>query len=161
VLPPLDYSRRRERFLPPPDAIEPANLGQHMRRVTALSSAHLQIPFLPQPCQQQIKEQQVALPAEQSLPKLDQHRVIKARVAWLQSSHIFPIQPSPDRIGRLPIRQALQKLQHTDQCQPPRSQRRLTALRKEVGKLLILIDRSERITQLAASALKTIEKHLS
>src|SRR5947209_153157 len=57
-----------------------------MRGVAALASARFEIASLPQPAEQQVKEEQVLLPAEQALPKLDQHRVIKAGVAQFQSS---------------------------------------------------------------------------
>src|SRR5207302_6228613 len=68
---------------------------------------------------------------------------ISLRIPW-----VFPIRVSSYRLCRLPIRQPFQKLHHTDQCQPPGSLGGLTTLGKEVGKLLILIDRAERITQL-------------
>jgi hypothetical protein len=52
-----------------------------MGEVTALSSTTFQIPSLPQPREQQVKEEQVLLPTQQSLPKLDQHCMIKAGIA--------------------------------------------------------------------------------
>ncbi len=70
-------------FSYPLHTIEGSYLGQHVRGVAALASAHFQIPALPQARQQQVKQEQVALPAQQALAKLDQHRVIKARVAEL------------------------------------------------------------------------------
>jgi len=59
----------------------------------------------------------------------------------------FDVQERPDGIGRLPVGEALGKLHHQDQREPPRRQCRLPGMRKERGKVRIRKDRPQLITQ--------------
>jgi hypothetical protein len=74
-----------------------------MRRIRALSSTSLDISSVLQLRQQQVKEQAFLSSFKQTLPKFDQHTMIKARSIQLQSQKIFPIESSSHRIGSLSI----------------------------------------------------------
>jgi hypothetical protein len=62
-----------------------------------------------------LQQELFSMPRYQTGAKFGQHRGVKSRLGEVQAQQIFPIDPSTHHIGRLPIRQVLQKLQHGDQ----------------------------------------------
>jgi hypothetical protein len=71
--------------------------------------------------------------------------VVEARISEFQAEGILPIPPATHRIRRLPIRQPLHKLQHSNQGQAPRRLSGLPPSGKEVGEILVEGERSQRI----------------
>ncbi len=74
--------------------------------------------------------------------------MVEARIAELKAEGILPIQPAAHRIRRLPIRQPLHELQHRDHGQAPRRLSRLSSSREEVGEVLVMVERAQRVAQL-------------
>ncbi len=101
--------------------LQPVNVTDRhvdMGRVGALTPALAQQAAFPQTGKQQ-RQQPLGLAIdEQPRAELGEHRGVKARVTQFKAQRVLPIQPSPHRIGGLPIGEALDELQH--QRQPGR-----------------------------------------
>src|SRR3954447_5488352 len=65
----------------------------------------------------------------------------------LRSHCILPIDPGPHGIGRLPVAEMLEELEDRDQGQAPRSQGRLALAGEKRSEILILVKRTELVTQ--------------
>jgi hypothetical protein len=74
--------------------------------------------------------------------------VIKPGIGYFQAEGIFPGQTITHGISGLAIGQTFQKLKDGHQCQPPRGESGLAVSGKEIGKCLISVDGSQRVTQL-------------
>jgi len=62
-------------------------------------------------------------------------------IVEVQSERVLPIDPSTDGIGSLAVGQILNKLEHGDQCQAPRTLGWLTSHWEQVSKLAVLDER--------------------
>jgi hypothetical protein len=68
--------------------------------------------------------------------------VVKSHIGQFQTQSILPVQSTAHRIGSLTIGQILPELEDGDQRQAPRSIGWLSAIWKQIGKQLILVDGS-------------------
>ena len=84
---------------------------------------------------------------DQAGAELAQNGEVKPGVGELQAQRILPVDPPPDRVGRLPVAQPLGELQHRDQGQAPRGVRRLAANRVEGGEHPVVVDRTQLVAQ--------------
>ena len=119
-----------------------------MGRVGALPAARLeQAPRLAR-LQQLVQQPLLGAAHEQAGAELAQHRVVEAGVGQLKAEQVFPVDPGPHRLGRLPVGEALAELQEGDQGQPPRRQPGLAEPREQVGEALVREDGAELVAQL-------------
>src|SRR3954453_19518004 len=56
---------------------------------------------------------------DQASAELAQDTMVEAGVSEFQGEQVFPVDPSPDRLSRLPVAQALAELHERDESQPP------------------------------------------
>ena len=77
--------------------------------VGALAPAPVQQATFPQPIKHERQPLGLAI-GEQPRPELGEHRGVKAGVGQLQAQGVLPVQPSPHRVGGLPVGEALDKL---------------------------------------------------
>mgnify|MGYP003286645941 CR=1 FL=1 len=56
---------------------------------------------------------------QQAGAELAQDAVVEARVGQVQGQKVLPVDPRPNRVGRLPVGKALAELHQRDQCQAP------------------------------------------
>src|SRR5215211_345028 len=83
----------------------------------------------------------------QARAELAQHRAVEAGVGERQPEEILPVDPAPDGIGRLAIRQTLRELQQGHQGQAPWRLGRLALGREEVGEAAVVEYRAEPVAQ--------------
>jgi len=88
--------------------------------VGALAPALAQQAALPQPIKQQPQQPLGLAIGEQPRAELGEHRGVKARVRQVKAQRVLPVQPCSDRVGGLPVGEALDELQHQHQRQPGR-----------------------------------------
>lgn len=74
--------------------------------------------------------------------------MIEPCVGQLQAQAIFPVQPAAYRIGSLAVGQILHELEDGDQGQTPQGIGWLPTLWVQISKQLILVDGSQRVTQM-------------
>jgi len=79
----------------------------------------------------------------QAAAKLAQDGVVEPGIGKLQAQRILPVNPTPDGVGRLPVRQALGELQHGNKRQAPRWVRRLTTRGVSRCEHLVVVDRAQ------------------
>jgi hypothetical protein len=94
-----------------------------------------------------VQQPVLRLPGDEARAELGQHAEVEPRVGELKPECILPIDPGTHGIGRLPVAEMLEELEHRDQRQPPRRQARLTSGRVKRGKVLVLVKRAELVAQ--------------
>ncbi len=119
-----------------------------MLSVRALASPRLEQAALAQLRQHRVEQGLLKPARDQAGAELAQNGEVEPGVGQIQAQRILPVDPPPDRVGRLPVAQPLGELQHRDQGQAPRGVRRLAASRVERGEHPVVVDR----TQLLAHA---------
>jgi len=85
--------------------------------------------------------------SDQTSAELAEHREIEAWVVQGQAQQILPIQTSANRVGGLPIREALGELQHRHQRQPPGRLRRPTVGGEQWCERFVRVNGAEFIAQ--------------
>ena len=103
-----------------------------------------------QPHQQRFEQQLFGPAREQTAAELAEHAESKAGVGQFQSQGIFPVDAATDRLGRLPVGEAFDKLQDENQSESGRRKARLAAQVKQSCELLVLVERTEHIHEVAA-----------
>ena len=88
-----------------------AHRRQHMRRIRAHLASCLEPAALPTYHTQLVQQALLRSLGQQALPKLCEHRVVKASVTELQPQQIFPIQSRTHALGSLPLGQVFHVLQ--------------------------------------------------
>ncbi|HEX9131852.1 MAG TPA: hypothetical protein VF844_06140 [Ktedonobacteraceae bacterium] len=129
-------------------AAERAHAGQHRRRIGALLAARFEPAALARQLQDRFQEQVWRSRRQHALAEVRQDRVIEARLIQRQGQRIQPIDARAHRVGDLPIGQPLEGLQHRHQRQPPGGFCGPSPFGKQMGKLLIAVDRPQRVAQL-------------
>ena len=107
------------------DPVEVAYGSQNVCAVGALTTARLQKPGLPGSVEHASEQALAGFMVKQAGAELAQDAVVEARVGQVQGQKVLPVDPRPNRIGRLPVGKALAELHQRDQGQPPRRVGRL------------------------------------
>jgi hypothetical protein len=132
-----------------------------MGGVGALLAASSDQALVLQARQQQVQGPLLQAMGEDSGAKLAQHPGVNTGLGQTQPKRIFPVDPQPDRVGRLPVSQVLRHLQHRDQRQPPRRPARPTPYSERLSELGIPeqhaqlvsdLDRQRRLPPLAVDS---------
>src|SRR5215468_2518857 len=97
--------------------------------------------------QQLVEEELYGAASEEAIAEFTQDRKIESRIRQLETQQILPVDARADRLSRLTIRQILPKLHDRHQRQTPRRQGRLAPRREQGGKVLVLKDGPQGITQ--------------
>jgi hypothetical protein len=84
---------------------------------------------------------------EEAVTKFAEHGKVKARIRQRESEQIFPVDTGPHRLGGLAISEIFTELHNGDECQAPGREARLALQREAGGKVVVLEDRAEGITQ--------------
>ena len=113
----------------------------------ALPSPGLEQTMSGRDLQDGIQQRSLGGPRHQARPELAQHRAVEAGVGERQAEEILPVDPAPDSIGRLAIRQPLRELQQGHQGQAPWRLGRLALGREEAGEAAVVEDRAEPVAQ--------------
>ena len=129
------------------EPVEHPDRREHMRRVGALWPTGLEPPHGAASLPQLVEEDLFGAPRQQAVPKFAQHRKVESRIRQLETQQILPVDARADRLRRLAIRQMLPKLPNRHQRQPPRGQGWLAPRREQGGKVLVLKDGPEYITE--------------
>ena len=90
-----------------------------MSGVGALPTACLQQAALTIPRQQGLEQALLEAARDQAGAELAKHGEVEPGISQLQTERILPVDPTPDRIGCLPVRQTLGELQDRHQGQAP------------------------------------------
>ena len=108
-----------------------------MRAVGALAPTRLEQPSLVRHVQHAGEQALTGIPGQQPGAELAEHRVVEAGIGQVQGEQILPVDPGSNRLGRLPIAQALAEVEERDKRQPPGRVPGLTApgegLRSKAG----------------------------
>jgi len=139
--------RMPERLVDALDPVHRPGRGQDMGGVRALPSPGLEQTMSGRNLQNGIQQQRLGGPRHQARPELAQHRAVEAGVGERQAEEILPVDPAPDSIGRLAIRQPLRELQQGHQRQAPWRLGRLALGREEAGEAAVVEDRAEPVAQ--------------
>jgi hypothetical protein len=99
--------------------VERANCSQHMRGGRPLPAARFQQLTLAAPGEQRVEKARFCPTGEQSGAELAQDRRIESGIAQLQPEHVFPVDPTPDSVGRPAIGKARGRLEEGHQRQAP------------------------------------------
>src|SRR3982751_360051 len=86
---------------------------------SALPTACLQQAALTIPRQQGLAQALLEAARDQAGAELAKHGEVKPGISQFQTERILPVDPTPDRIGCLPVRQTLGELQDRHQGQAP------------------------------------------
>ena len=100
--------------------VERAHGGQHMGRVSPLTTTGAEQPKVAEFAQERLEQKVFSLALEQPSAKLAQHRGIKAGILKWEGEEIFPIDARAHRIGGVLITETLGKLEDSDQREPGR-----------------------------------------
>src|SRR5215472_3816961 len=103
---------------------------------------------LPTLLQPEIAQATLRSVRQEPTAKFAEHGAIKAAIGQLQAKYILPIDAGAHGIGRLPIGESLSVLHDGDQGQPPWGLGWLPTAQKELGKIVILVQRCEFISHL-------------
>jgi hypothetical protein len=126
-------------------AVQAANDGQDAGGVGALLAPSLDQPHLPEPVEQMVEKQPFVLAFQQTATELREHRGVKAGIVEFKGEGIFPVDAGPDGVGGLPVGKTFCELHDCHQGKPPRRHRWLAAPGEQVGEVLVLEDRTERV----------------
>lgn len=129
------------------DPVHRPGCGQDMGGVGALPSPGLQQVMGSRGLQDSIQQQSLGGPRHQARAELAQHRAVEASIGKRQAEKILPVDPTPDGIGRLAIRQLLRELQQGHQRQAPWGLGRLAPGREEVGEAGVVEYRAKPVAQ--------------
>jgi hypothetical protein len=102
------------------DPIQGPYRRQDMCRVGALAASGFDQLAVSSPREQYVEEQRLRRPGQQARAKFAEHRGIEPRIRELQVQHIFPVDATLHRMGRLAIGQPFRELKHRGERQPPR-----------------------------------------
>jgi hypothetical protein len=101
------------------DAIERADVGEYVGRISTLSP-----PSLPQPAglesfQQGVEQLLLSLVEQNAVAKVVEQGVVKARVGQLEAEQVLPVEATSHIVGGLTIGEAFKLLEHEDKGQTP------------------------------------------
>jgi hypothetical protein len=99
------------------DQLQPGQVayrGQDMSGVGALRGAFAHQPGVLETGQCEVQEAVSVISPDQALAEVGQHAVVEAGIVQLHGEGVFEIDAAADRLGRLPVRQSEQELQHAD-----------------------------------------------
>ena len=129
------------------DPVQVAHGGQHVRAVGALAPVRFQQPAFARGVEQALQQAPAGFVFEQPAPELTQDGEVEPGVGQLQREQVFPVDPAPHGVGRLPVAQPFAELQERDQSQAPGRIRRLAQLGVEVGEARIVEHGAEPVAQ--------------
>jgi len=118
-----------------------------VRAVGALPPARLEQPVLARRVQDAGEQAPGGRVLEQATAKLAQDGEVEARVGQVEGEQVLPVDPAPDRLGRLTVAQALAELKERDQREAPRRVSGLAELGVEVGEARVVEHGTEPIAQ--------------
>ena len=124
-----------------------AHGAQHVRAVGALLTARFNQATRLETLEHRVQQPVLRLPGDEARAELGQHAEVEPRVGELKPECILPIDPGTHGIGRLPVAEMLEELEDRDQGQSPRSQGRLALAGVKRSEILILVKRTELVTQ--------------
>ena len=93
--------------------------------------------------QQGVQKPLFGLAVDQARAELAEHGVIEAGIGQFQTQGVLPVDAAADGVGGLAIRQALDVLEDGGQGQPGGRIRRLAARGKQIGELVVTVERPE------------------
>jgi hypothetical protein len=130
--------------------IELSERTQHAGGIGALAAPRLQETARLTLLQQAVQQPLLGPSRDQPSAELAQDAEVEARIGQRQAERVLPIDPTPDRLGGLAVRQPFCELQHRHQCQPPGCFGRLATPREQVGEVFVGVDTAQRVPQLQA-----------
>ena len=114
-----------------------AHRGQDVGGVGALRGALAHEPGLLEAGQREVEEAVGAAALGETLAEVGQHAVVEAGIVQLHGHGVLEIDAAAHRLGRLPVRQTEQELQHTDGGQLSGRETRAPVARVPVGEVLV------------------------
>jgi len=139
--------RRAEGFRHEFETIQHANGGQHMRGVGTLLPAGLEPTHHPAPLQQLVEQALCGTAGQQPVAEFTEHGKVEARIGQLEAQQVLPVDAGPHRLSGLTVGQMFAELHDRDEGQAPGGEARLATQGEADGKVVILEDRAECITQ--------------
>ena len=118
--------------------------GEHVRAVGALLAPRLDQAACLEALEHAIQRQVLCPTRDEARTKLGKHAEVKAGIGQLEPERVFPIDAGAHRVGRPPVAEMLEELEHRDKRQPPRCQAGLAPSGVKCGKVLILVKRGTR-----------------
>jgi hypothetical protein len=105
--------------------------------VRALGGALADETGLLQAFERKVEETVGAAALGETLTEVGQHAVMEAGIVQFHGQRVFEIDAAANRLGRLPVRQTEQELEHTDGGQLGGRETRAAVARVPVGEILV------------------------
>jgi hypothetical protein len=113
-----------------------------VRGVGALAPAGLEPAQVAEARQQHVQQPARGAAVDQPAAALAEHRVVEAGVLERQREGVRPVDPAPNRVGRLPVGEVLGELEDRHQGPPPGRRARAAVPGEQGGKRPILHERT-------------------
>jgi hypothetical protein len=96
--------------------------GEHVRAVGALLAPRLDQAACLEALEHAVQKQVLRPARDEARAELGKHAEVEAGIGQLEPERVFPIDASTHCVGRLPVAEMLEELEHRDERQPPRCQ---------------------------------------
>src|SRR5664280_3086494 len=118
-----------------------------MGRIRPLPPPLFQQPQLAALVEKPIQQLHFGLARNEARAKFAEYGKIEAGIRKLKPQQIFPIDAGTHGFGGLAIRETFSELENGDERQTPRWERWLAAGRKERGKIIVTVERTQFVPQ--------------